>query len=215
VLVRANFDRARIWGIEHTLAATLSAAWSVSTVFTYLRAEDRDTGRPPNVEGGTPAPEGWLKVRWQSAGRRFWVEPYLHAAGRQGRLSSLDLEDRRTGATRSRNSIASFFDNGGRARGLIDPGPDGLPRTGDDVLLATGETLGQVQDRVLGPGVGAAPLYTRVAGYVVAGLRGGWRAGRHEVLVDAENLGDRSYRGISWGTDAPGRGVYVRYAVQF
>jgi outer membrane receptor protein involved in Fe transport len=215
VLVRANFDRARIWGIEHTLSATLSPAWSVAAVFTYLHAEDRDTGRPPNVEGGTPAPEAWLKVRWRSGGRRFWVEPYLHLAGRQGRLSSLDLEDRRTGATRSRDGIASFFDHGARARGWVDAGPDGVPHNGDDVLLATGETLGQVQDRVLGPGVAAAPLFNFVAGYAVAGVRAGWRAGSHQVVVDAENLGDRNYRGISWGMDAPGRGVYVRYAVRF
>jgi hemoglobin/transferrin/lactoferrin receptor protein len=215
VLVRANFDRARIWGIEHTLSATLSPAWSASTVFTYLHAEDRSTGLPPNIEGGTPAPEGWLKVRWQGAGGRYWAEAYLHAAGAQDRLSSLDLEDRRTGASRSRSSIASFFNNGARARGLVGPGPDGVAGNADDVLLTTGERLAQVQDRVLGPGVNAAPLYTEVAGYAVFGLRGGWRAGPHEVFLDVQNIGDRNYRGISWGMDAPGRGVYLRYAVRF
>lgn len=215
VLVRANFDRVRIRGIEHTLSVVPSPAWSVSTVFTYLRAEDRATGLPPNVEGGTPAPDGWLKVRWRSAGRRLWAEPYLHAALGQRRLSSLDLEDRRTGATRSRDGIARFFEHGARARGLVGPGPDGVPGTPDDRLLATGETLAEVQDRVLGPGVEAAPLYTRVAGFVVLGVRGGWRAGPHEVLLDAENLGDRNYRGISWGMDGPGRSVYLRYALRF
>ena len=38
---------------------------------------------------------------------------------------------------------------------------------------------------------------------------------RHEVLVDFENVGDRNYRGISWGLDAPGRGLFVRYRLEF
>jgi hypothetical protein len=35
------------------------------------------------------------------------------------------------------------------------------------------------------------------------------------VLFDFENLTDESYRGISWGMDAPGRGIYVRYSLSF
>jgi hemoglobin/transferrin/lactoferrin receptor protein len=58
-----------------------------------------------------------VRIRYAPAGRRYWVEPYVHAAARQSRLSSLDLEDRRTGASRSRSSIASFFNNGARAQG--------------------------------------------------------------------------------------------------
>jgi hemoglobin/transferrin/lactoferrin receptor protein len=50
----------------------------------------------------------------------------------------------------------------------------------------------------------------------VFGIRGHIRfAGRHEVFVDLENLGDKNYRGISWGLDAPGRGVYARYRLAF
>jgi outer membrane receptor protein involved in Fe transport len=207
VLVRANFDRARIWGVEYALDWAFAADWSTGGVFTYLHAEDRTTGLPPNIEGGTPAPDGYLRLRYAPAGaRRFWVEPYLHAAGRQSRLSSLDLGDRRTGAGRSRSNIAAFFGNGATARGLV----------ADDVLLATGETLAQVQDRVLGPGVSSAPLFSYIPGYVTFGVRGALRfAGRHEVLVDFENVGDRNYRGISWGMDAPGRNLFLRYRMTF
>ena len=53
-----------------------------------------------------------------------------------------------------------------------------------------------------------------VRGYVTAGIRGGVRAGRHEVFIDAENLGDTNYRGISWGVDAPGRGVSIKYVLR-
>src|SRR6185295_14536117 len=164
VLVRANFDDVRIYGFEHTLDAKLARDWSIGTIFTYLNARDKRTNLPPNIEGGTPAPDGYLKLRYAPASQRFWIEPYIHAADRQDRLSSLDLEDRRTGATRSRGSIASFFTNGARFRGLVSTGPDGIPGTADDRLIATGETLAQIQNRVLGTGVNAAPLYTSIAG---------------------------------------------------
>ena len=62
----------------------------------------------------------------------------------------------------------------------------------------------------------AAPLFDALPGYFVFGVRGAVRlAARHEVLFDLENLGDVSYRGISWGIDAPGRGIYLRYALRF
>ena len=157
-----------------------------------------------------------MKLRYAPAGRRLWVEPYFHLAARQDRLSSLDLEDRRTGATRSRAGIRSFFLNGATARGLVAPGPDGFFGTADDFLKATGETLPQIQDRVLGRGVDAAPLFTGVPGYFTFNLRGGFRLGeRHDFLFDFENIGDRNYRGMSWGLDAPGRSLFVRFRTRF
>ncbi len=216
VLVRANFDEARIHGFEHDFQLRLSPAWTLRGVFTYLYARDKRTGLPPNIEGGTPAPDGYLKIRYAPPRGRFWVEPYVHAAGRQERLSSLDLEDRRTGAMRSRASIGSFFLNGATARGLVGAGSDGLSGTADDVLLATRETLGQVQDRVLGPGVDSAPLFRAVPGFLIFNVRGGCRIGeRHEVLFILENVSDRNYRGISWGLDAPGRSLSLRYTTRF
>ena len=83
------------------------------------------------------------------------------------------------------------------------------------MLLATGETLQQIQDRVLGPGVNSSSLFTAVPGYATGGIRFGVKAGRHQLTVHAENLTDRNYRGISWGVDAPGRGISVRYSVAF
>jgi hemoglobin/transferrin/lactoferrin receptor protein len=216
VLVRANLDDARIWGIEHTLDVKMNRDWSVGTIFTYLHARDGRTGLPPNIEGGTPAPDGYLKIRYAPAGKRFWIEPYMHAADRQDRLSSLDLDDRRTGGGRSRTAISNFFNNGARFLGLVNSGPDGIRGNADDRLVPTGETLAQVQNRVLGVGVNSAPLYTGVPGYVVFSVRGGVKLGeRHEVLLDFDNIGDRNYRGISWGVDAPGRGIFMKYNVRF
>jgi hemoglobin/transferrin/lactoferrin receptor protein len=217
VLVRTNFEEARIRGLEASFGAELTPSFFLAGLATWLHAEDLATGLPPNIEGGTPAPDGWLRLRYTpGGGRRFWIEPYLHAAAEQDRISSLDLGDRRTGASRSRSSIAAFFTNGARARGLVSPGTDGIPGNADDLLTPTGETLAQVQERVLGPSGVAQPLFPTIPGYVVFGVRGAIRfAERHEILFDLENIGDESYRGVSWGMDAPGRGLYLRYSLSF
>ena len=216
VLVRSNADNARIWGLEHSLDWKISGRWSVSTVATFMRASDRATGLAPNIEGGTPAPDAYLKLRYVHPGGRFWVLPYVHFAAKQDRLSTLDLEDRRTGAPRTRSSIKNFFLNGATARGWVVAGPDGLVGTADDRLSATGETLAQIQDRVLGAGVASSQLWTSVPGYVTFSMRGGLRLGsRQELVVDIENIGDRIYRGIAWGVDAPGRGISVAYQTRF
>jgi hypothetical protein len=47
------------------------------------------------------------------------------------------------------------------------------------------------------------------------GVRAGFRRASHEILVDVENLTDENYRGISWGIDAPGFGVSVKYLIRF
>ncbi len=48
------------------------------------------------------------------------------------------------------------------------------------------------------------------------GVRGAIKFGaRHQVFIDFSNIGDSNYRGISWGLDAPGRGVYVSYSTTF
>jgi outer membrane receptor for ferrienterochelin and colicin len=72
VLVNANFDDVRIWGIEHTLEVRATDALRLSTAFTYLHAEDRNTHRPPNIEGGTPPADAWLTVRYGPSGARYW-----------------------------------------------------------------------------------------------------------------------------------------------
>ncbi len=207
VLIRANFGDARITGLEHDMEWRFLSGWSMRSVFTWLHAQDPQSKRPPNIEGGIPAPDFWLKVRYAPAGKAFWIEPYFHASGPQNRLSTLDLADRRVGADRSRASIANFFNRGARVRGLIAP---------DNTLRFTGETLAQVQDRVLGVGVNSAPMLRSVPGFAVFGMRGGVRLReRQEVSFDFENISDRNYRGMSWGVDASGRSLAVRYLVRF
>jgi hemoglobin/transferrin/lactoferrin receptor protein len=215
VLIRANFTDARITGWEYTLDARLTREWAFGGNFTYIRAKDKATGLPPNIEGGTPPPTGFLRLRYQPLGRRYWVEGYSTLAARQDRLSSLDLGDRRTGATRTRAQIANFFNRGARVRGLISPGPDGIAGNADDRLIPTNETVLQVQNRVLGTAA-SAPLFTYLPGYGLFNVRGGFRFNEgHDVSFDFENIGDKSYRNVSWGTDGPGRSVTFRYRYRF
>ena len=227
VLIRSNFGNSRIIGIEQKFDLKIGRDWTLGQNFTWLRARDKRTGLPPTIEGGTPAPQGNLRLRYDITGGRAlpgghiwrgvrtWIEPYLHGARRQSRLSTLDLDDRRSGASRSRSSIQNFFRRGATVRGLIATGPDGKFATADDTLIATGETLTQIQNRLLGAAA-SAPLFSYIPGYLTGGIRGGINFGeRHLVIVDIENINDKNYRGISWGMDAPGRSFGVRYSYRF
>jgi hemoglobin/transferrin/lactoferrin receptor protein len=205
VLVRANSGGATFNGVEQRLQAKLAGGFLLSQNFTWTRAEDPETGLPPDIEPGVPAPTGHGALLWAPPSRRVWVEIYAEAAMRQGRLSSLALADRRIGAARSRSNIASFFRNGAAVRGLVS----------DGVLLATGETLSQVQARVLGV-LDSAPLYTALPGYAVFGVRAGVPLGKAlDLMAEASNLGDRNYRGMGWGIDGAGRAVTLRLKYRF
>ena len=215
VLVRVNYADARIMGFEHRLDWSIARGWSAGTVLTLLHAKDTATGLAPNIEGGTPGPDFYLKLRYSAPNGRYWIEPILHVVGEQTRLSTLDLEDRRTGAPRSLSSIRSFFYNGATARGWVSPGPDGVKGNADDVLISTGETLSQVQSRVLGTAI-SAPLYTSVHGYTTLAVRAGYRFGpNRQITFEFENMTDQNYRGIAWGLDAPGRSLSFAYVTRF
>ncbi len=214
VLVRANFDNARMWGLEHSLSATLAKGLTARTSFTYIRSEDTGTHLPPNIEGGTPHPMLFATARWTHSSGTFYVEPYAEVTWKQTHLSSLDLGDRRTGAGRSTTSIRNFFNNGARNRGWISNGADNIAGTADDILIASGETLAQITTRVLGTATSSS-LFTQIPGWAMFGGRIGYRSGLHEFVVDFENLSDKNYRGMSWGQDAPGRGISARYSLKF
>ncbi len=225
VLVRVNFDDARFNGVEFTTKARFSEHFSGNGNFTYIRAYSLLNGLPPNIEGGIPNATGFISLRYQPLSR-FYVEAYSTVTGRQRRLSSLDLGDRRTGAARSRANIQNFFRRGACVRGLTTPGATGCGAAGG-ILISTGENLTQVQNRLLPIGATIngvlvvdnntlAPLFNAVPGYGLVGLRGAYRFGEHsEVFLDFENIFDKSYRGISWGIDGAGRGMTLRYRYQF
>ncbi len=228
VLVRVNYDDARFNGVEASAEARLSRDFSARGNFTYVRAHSLLNGLPPNVEGGVPPATGFVSLRYQPRGSsRFYIEGYSILTGRQNRLSSLDLADRRTGGARSRAQIQNFFRRGACVRGVTTPGTNGQCGSAGGTLISTGETLAQVQNRLLPIGATingvtvvnndtAVPLFGYLPGYGLVGLRGAFRFGeRSEIFVDFENIGDKSYRGISWGIDGAGRGVTLRYRYKF
>ncbi|HEX8351978.1 MAG TPA: TonB-dependent receptor, partial [Pyrinomonadaceae bacterium] len=227
VLVRVNYDDARFNGVEFNMDARLSRDFTAGGNFTHIRAHSLLNGLPPNVEGGVPPASGFVSLRYQPrASSRFYVEAYSVLAARQNRLSSLDLADRRTGAPRSRAQIQNFFRRGACVRGLTTPGAAGCGSAGG-VLISTGETLAQVQNRLLPIGATingvtvvnndtSVPLFPYLPGYGLVGLRGAFRLGeRSEVFFDFENIADKQYRGISWGVDGAGRGLTLRYRYKF
>jgi outer membrane receptor protein involved in Fe transport len=206
VITRANVGEVRIRGFEGDLKVKLGTPWLLSASISYLRGVDVATGNTPDIEGGLPPLNGYVSLRWQPAGRAFWLETFSFWSDAQDRLSSIELADQRIGASRSRSSIAAFFNNGAVARGLVAGG----------ILLATGETLAQVQDRVLGVGVQSAPLFLSTPGFATMNFRGGYRVGeRSEVIAVFENVLDRNYRLHGSGVDGPGRNLQLTYLLRF
>ncbi|MDQ3712498.1 MAG: TonB-dependent receptor [Acidobacteriota bacterium] len=228
VLVQTNFNNTRLKGVEFNFDYRFLEDWTTGGNYSYVYAEDRATGEPPNLGGGGIPPQlAFLRLRYQPADKRFWVEGYANGAGRQSRLSTLDLADRRTGASRSRVTIQNFFQRGACVRGITTPGANGQCGIAGGILIATGETLAQVQNRLLPIGAiinrvrivnndTAVPLFTSISGYVLFNLRGGYRFGENqEVQIDFENIADKSYRAPGWGIDGPGRSVTLRYQYRF
>lgn len=215
VLVRSNFTSARLVGFEYEFETKLTERLELRGNYTYIKASDEESGLPPNIEGGTPPPQGFVSLRYDPD-RRFWIELYSNFAQKQDRLSSLDLSDRRTGATRSRSQIQNFFRRGACVAGLTN-NPDGRCGSGDEtVLLPTGETIAQVQNRILGVGVDSAPLFTYLPSFAIANLRGGIKIDeRSQIVWSFENILDGFHRKPSWGIDGAGRNFKVQYRIKF
>lgn len=224
VLVRANYTSAKLYGVEFSSEARFTDSLSGRANFTYVRAAEKETGLPPNIEGGTPPPTGFLSLRYTRS--RFWIEAYSTLAARQDRLSSLDLGDRRTGAARSRAQIQNYFLRGACVNGVTTPGPTGCGSAGG-ILIPTGETLAQVQDRLLPIGATingvtiidnntSVPLFTYLPSYATANVRAGFTFNdQTSVFVAFENITDTFYRNPSWGIDGSGRSVSAQLRYRF
>lgn len=214
VLVRANYSDARMYGFEFEFESRVTAKTELRGNYTAIKSEDVADGLPPNIEGGTPPSQGVFNIRYQALSR-VWLETGLSFAGRQDRLSSLDLSDRRTGATRSRTQIQNYFRRGACMLGLTN-NPDGYCGTGDEtVLLSTNETIFQVQNRVLGVGNDNVPLFRYLPGFALVNIRGGIKFERGTVYWAVENIFDQFNRKPSWGMDGSGRNLRLQYSVRF
>jgi outer membrane receptor protein involved in Fe transport len=201
-----NDGRAVYRGVESLLRWRISDRWSLRSGYSFTIGRELDPDR--NIRR-LPPQMGNAALRYQGT-RGWWAETALLTAGRQRRLSGGDLDDERIGAARSRRDIADFF-QGSRVAPFLDAAGRFTP---------TGETLVQIQDRVLPRTLAPTdtvrvPLYTHTAGWVNWELRGGWPLSERWTLMGAlTNLLDRNYRVHGSGVDGPGFGAYLnlRYA---
>lgn len=202
IVTRANVTRSRVRGYEGEanlrMASSLRArVWASMARGTELETATPRRRMPPGMGGAT--------LTWQRTGSRWWIEGTMIAATSQDRLSDGDIGDARIGASRTPASIAGFFNGTAVDRGLVRDGR----------LVATGETLAQVQQRLLG-GAPVLAMFNETPGFVVFGARGGVRIGsRVDLTIIGENLADRNYRLHGSGVDEPGLNLVARLRTRF
>ena len=202
IVSRTNVDRVRVLGVEADVRVQVTPEWQVAGYASMVNGHELGTNQ---FLRRMPPPFGGVRARWTPVGRPFWIEGTSSFAFTQTRLSPGDLSDARIGGIRSRHSIAEFFNGGATDLGLVQNG----------TLTATGETLSQVQDRVLGDAE-AATLFDRTPGFLTFGVRAGWQLHPDvELTVLTENLTDRNYRWHGSGVDAPGTNAQVRLRYAF
>ena len=204
VVTRVNVMHSRIRGFEaesrlRVTASVRARAWASMANGTELDLNNTPRRRMPPALGG-------VSLVWQRPAARWWIEGTMLAASDQDRLTDGDRGDARIGASRTAATIASYFSGTATDRGLVRDGR----------LVATGETLSQVQARVVGTSTAPVPLFTKTPGFVAFGARAGFPIGSHlELTLIGENLGDRNYRLHGSGVDEPGVNVLVRLRARF
>ncbi|HTU99834.1 MAG TPA: TonB-dependent receptor [Luteitalea sp.] len=200
VVTRVNVDEARVRGFEADVQVRLAPTWLASAHASFAAGRDGDDvvlRRMPPLMGG-------VRVKWEPSVQPYWAEAVITMAARQDRLSPGDLSDARIGGRRRRADVASFFNGSAIDLGLVRDGR----------LVQTGETLADVQARVVGT-ADATYLYTSTPGFLVISLRGGWRVtSRFDATVILDNLTDRNYRWHGSGVDAPGFSLAAKLRVR-
>jgi len=190
-----NDGRSRYTGVE-ALAEFAFGPWQWRSGYSFLAGRDLNPNR--NIRR-LPPQQGFAALHRR--GRRWWGELRLTATGSQERLSGGDRDDERIGASRSRNDIASFF-NGSRV----------APYRVNGVFTPTGETLEQIQNRIL-PGVAAAtrvPLYNNTAQWFRTDFSTGYSLTEMLSLnAGIWNLFDRNYRYHGSGVDGAGIDAFL------
>jgi outer membrane receptor protein involved in Fe transport len=202
-----NDGAARYSGIDTVGRAELTDRWTLDAAYSFIAGRVLNPNR--NMRR-LPPQHGRLSLRYFPGGGRPWVALSGNFSGPQRRLEAGDLDDERIGASRSRNDIAAFF-NGGRIAGFRDGG----------VFTPTGETLWQIQDRVLPldatiNGVTISnnsirvPMLLATAGWVTLDLQAGMRLSESaELHFGVMNLLDRNGRVHGSGVDLIGVNAFA------
>jgi outer membrane receptor protein involved in Fe transport len=126
-----------------------------------------------------------------------------------------------------RGSDISTFVKGGFVSPYLRAGADGKLGTADDIFSPTGETLKQIQDRILPIGTTIngvtvlndstrVPLCLGTDSWWTLDLNGGLSLGeRSRLNFGLSNLLDKSYRMHGSGIDAPGINGFVGLRYSF
>ncbi|MEE3137829.1 MAG: TonB-dependent receptor [Acidobacteriota bacterium] len=191
IVTRAHGDRARVIGTEADAQMQVAPGWLAAGYFSLVNGRELHDS---HYLRRMPPPFGGLRIRWEPVEQSYWIEITSSLAFAQTRLSPGDVTDARIGGWRTRASIAEFFTGGATNLGLVQNGR----------LTATGETLEEVQARVLG-GTEGIPLFVKTPGFLTFGARAAWQVHPQLALtIIVENLTDRNYRWHGSGVDAPG-----------
>jgi len=203
VVSRANISRSRVWGIEWLLEREINDAMLFIFKGGVQRGRDLDT----DFWARKIAPDHFdLILRWNQSSGRLFLEGVFIGMLAQHRFNPADYEDTRIGAFRDADSIATYFNNGAVDLGVVQ----------DGVLLVTGETLPEVQQRVLGPDLQGNPLFDETPAWWTVSLRGGFNINAsNELTFSVNNIFDRNYRLHGSGFDAPGFSAIASWVGRF
>lgn len=192
----ANVGKARMMGYEAAGRVRVTRAYSVWATWFHVAGRDITNADFFPAEAGVPPPQGWLGLRWEPSGRRYWLEGFSNVARPQRRLSQLDIQEQRLGAFRTFSQIRTFR--------LAH----GIPLAGGP--LPDGRVAVPIQE------IADTPFYTQTDGYYTLNLRGGLRLSEnYQLLFLLENLLDRNYRVHGSGIDAPGLNASVTLEYRF
>ena len=221
-----NDGAAKYYGIDALARYSFTPRILLEGNYSYLVGRELN---PNRFIRRLPPQHGHLSLRYQPT---FWqnriafIEASSDFVGMQNRLSGGDITDERIGASVRRSDIASFF-RGSLIRSHLSAGADGNFGTADDLFAATGETLLQIQNRVLPIGStingvhinddnSRAPVFLKTAGYATLNLRGSLRLAENVHLdLATMNLLNKNYRTHGSGLDAPGRNIFLRLRMSF
>jgi outer membrane receptor for ferrienterochelin and colicin len=203
VVSRANINRSRVWGVEWLLEREINQRMLFIFKGGVQRGRELDTG----FWARKIAPDHFDAIlRWNRTGGRLFLEGVFIGMLAQGRFNPADFEDTRIGGFRDADSIALYFNNGAVDLGVVQ----------DGILLVTGETLEQVQQRVLGPDLEGNALFTEAPAWWTVSLRGGLNINtNNELTFSVNNIFDRNYRLHGSGFDSPGFSAIASWVGRF
>jgi outer membrane receptor protein involved in Fe transport len=217
----ANDGHSKYYGIESLFRFKLNSVWNFDWNYTFMVGRDL---YPNRVRSRLPPQQGSASVRFSPSGK-YWFELRSRFTGSQYNLSGGDIDDDRLGASRKRSDFSTFF-KGGYVSQYLMAGSDMKFGTADDIFSPTGETLKQIQDRVLPIGATIngvkiindstkVPLYLGTDGWWTLDLIGGWNLGENSRLnFGLTNIRDTNFRSHGSGVDAAGLNAFagLRYS---